>query len=359
MRANIIEFSEKAQKDLIPAWKDFVKHYRAENFSKKGTYDTSHSLEEKDELINKAIFSEVEQITGIDRSKMSEGAYISNPQYQWATFAVINKLIDSVLPAVVREDFPFANVVSVGYGDTAEFTVKSADLFNVVKNGNSRRHVEAQKQFTGTKTLVPENHTITTEVDHYRILAGKDSATDYAIKAMLSFESELAIDMMSILTSQFDSLTANFKENAFSETAFKKLAQRVSAANGGARTVAVGTELGLGTILPTNDYLKMGIGAEYDKVGYLPAFKNVPLVAIAQKIDWSSEDYEFALPDNYIYFVSPQSQKLFQIVLEGDTLAITDNQFANANLTQKTSLHKRWAVGLITNAKYGMMKVTV
>ena len=78
-----------------------------------------------------------------------------------------------------------------------------------------------------------------------------------------------------------------------------------------------------------------------------------------QKIDWSSADYDFALDDSYIYMISPQTQKLVQVVFEGGSLAIADGQFANSNLAQKVSLHKRWVVGLITNSKYGIMKTTV
>lgn len=357
---NVIKFSENAKKNLIPAWKDYVKHYRAENFQKKGTYDVNCSLEEKEILVNKAIEDEVCKLANLDCSLVDKASYVTNPQYQWANFAVVNKLIDIVVPSVVKEDFMnVADVVNIGYGDTVEFDIKSGDLFKVVKNGNSRRHVEVQKQFTGTKTLTPENHTITTETDLYRVLAGKESAVDYAMKVILSIESEIAIDVMTAVKSSFDVLTTNFKENGFSETGFKKLAQRVQAANGGAKVVAIGTDLGLGTILPTSDYLKMGVGEEYTKIGYLPVFKNVPLVAISQKIDWDSEDYEFALDDEYIYFVSPQTRKLVQIVFEGDTLAIVGEQFGNANLTQKSSLHKRWAVGLITNSKYGIMKTTI
>ena len=196
-------------------------------------------------------------------------------------------------------------------------------------------------------------------MDWYRVVAGKDSLAEYAMKVILSMESELAIDIMSVVKDSFDTLTANFKESAFSENAFKKLATRVSAANGGAKTVAIGTELGLNTILPSSDALKMGLGETITKVGYLPIFKGVPLVALKQRIDYDSADYDFALDDSYIYFVSPQTQKLVQVILEGNTLAIQDGQFTNANLIQRTSLHKRWGVGLITNAKYGIMKVTV
>lgn len=362
MTRNTIKFSEQAEKTLIPAWKDYVKHYRAEKFSVESHshFDKSKSFEQKDKIICSAIDNEVSKLTNLDCSFVNKEAYATNPQYQWAYFAVINKLIDIVIPDIVKEDFMHvANVTPIGYGDSAEFDIKSGDLFVVTKNGNSRRHIESQRQFTGTKTLVPENHTITTDVDWYRVMSGKDSPAEYAMKVILSMESELAIDVMSAIKNSFDTLTANFKENAFSESAFKKLASRVSRANGGARTVVLGTELGLGTILPSNDSLKMGLGETYSKVGYLPIFKGVPLIAFKQRIDWDSADYDFALDDSYLYFISPQAQNLVQIVLEGNTLAISDPQNANASLTQRTSLCKRWAVGLITNAKHGIMKVTV
>lgn len=360
MAFKTITFSAETEKTLIPAWKDYVNNYRAVNFSTKKDYDNSKTLEEKEVLVNAAIDREIASVMNVDCSFIDKEAYATNPTYQWATFAVVNKLVDMIIPDVVTEDFMnIANTQNIGYGDSASFDIKSGDLFTVTKNGNSRRHVEAQKQFTGQKTVVPTNHTITTEVDLYRVLAGKESLAEYAMKVALSIESEIAIDIMACVKNSFDTLTANFKENAYSEPAFKKLATRVGAANGGAKAVALGTELGLGTVLPTNDYLKMGLGDTYSKVGYLPVFKNVPLIAMAQKIDWASEDYEFALDDQYIYMISPQTQKLVQVVFEGGSLAIADAQFGTANLTQKVSLHKRWAVALITNAKYGIMKTTV
>lgn len=360
MAFKTVTFSQDGEKNLIPAWKDYVNNYRAVNFSVKKSYDTSKTLDEKEVLVNAAIDREIANLMKVDCSFVDKEAYATNPTYQWAKFAVINKLVDMIIPDIVKEDYmQVANTQTIGYGDSAVFDIKSGDLFTVVENGNSRRHVEAQRQFTGQKALVPTNHTVTTEVDLYRVLAGKENHAEYAMKVVLSIESEIAIDIMAAVKDSFSVLTANFKENAYSETAFKKLAARVGAANGGAKAVAIGTELGLGTIMPTNDYLKMGLGETYSKIGYLPVFKNVPLIALAQKIDWSSADYDFALDDSYIYMISPQTQKLVQVVFEGGSLVIADGQFANSNLTQKVSLHKRWVVGLITNSKYGIMKTTV
>ena len=359
-RKQLLTFSADAEKNLIPAWKDYVTNYRALNFSTKKQYSQSKTLEEKEMIVNAAITKEVDKLAGVDTSLINKEAYATNPTYLWANNAVINKLVDMVIPDILTEDFlNVAEVVQIGYGDSAEFDIKSSDLFYVSKTGNSRRHVEAQRQFTGHTSIPVSNHVITTETDMYRVLAGKESPAEYAMKVVLSIEAEIAKDIMTAITSSFTTLTANFKENSYDEKAFQKLATRVTAANGGARAVAMGTDLALSTVLPSDDYLKMGLGEDYTKVGYLPVFKKVPLIGLSQKIDWTSDDYKFALPDDMIYFISPGAQKLVKIVIEGGSLTFSDDFASNGNLTQVSSLHKRFGVGLVTGSKFAIMKVTI
>ncbi len=205
--------------------------------------------------------------------------------------------------------------------------------------------------------MTPVNHTITTQVDLYRVMCGEESLAEYAVKIILSIEAEIALDVAYAMQDSFDNRTANFKETAFTPNAFIELATRVSAANGGARAVAIGTAIGLSNILPTDDYLKMGLGETYNNIGYLPVFLNTPLIALQQRIDWSSADYDFAIDNDYIYFVSPGLQKLIQIVFEDEGLAITDETFSRGNLIQNASMHRGWVTALVTNAKHGVMKL--
>ena len=165
MAFKTVTFSQDGEKNLIPAWKDYVNNYRAVNFSVKKSYDTRKTLDEKEVLVNAAIDREIANLMKVDCSFVDKEAYATNPTYQWAKFAVINKLVDMIIPDIVKEDYmQVANTQTIGYGDSAVFDIKSGDLFTVVENGNSRRHVEAQRQFTGQKALVPTNHTVTTEI---------------------------------------------------------------------------------------------------------------------------------------------------------------------------------------------------
>lgn len=358
MKYTKIAFSTEDKRDLLPAFKDYVNHWRKENFSTKKSVDMSKSLDEKERLIDKLACSKIDSLANVPNDFVTKEQKMRHPNYEWAFNSVVYTLIDYVMPNVVAEDFyGLANVQVIGKGNTATFNLKSADLFSVSVNGNSRRHVNAQRQYTGTMSLTPVNHTITVMVDRYRVMAGEESLAEYAMKIILSIESEIALDIAFAMQESFNTRTANFKEAGFTQRTFKEIATRVTAANGGAKAVALGTELGLSNILPENDYLKMGLGPDYVKVGYLPVFLGTPLSVLSQTIDWSSADYDFAISDDYIYFVSPGAQKLVQIVFDDNGLIITDDEFANGDLTQKSSFHKGWAVGLITNAHHGVMRL--
>jgi len=354
---NVLKFSN-GNVDLYKAWGDYFNHYRAVNFKTNVDYDRNVSFEEKTEKLHKAIEARIGEVAGINNTGFSDAIWKTNPNYRWATFAVIGSMIDMAIPEVVVDDFmQFAEVRNGGFGDNFVFDIASSDLFIVSKGANGKRHTFAQRQFNGQVALNPEPRFVTVEEDLYRILCGKRNLAEYAMKCALAMEKELSIDVYKAINDTYATLPNNFKEASFTVDGFVKLAQRVQAANGGARCVVFGTKIGLSKILPSSDYLKMQLGDIYNRMGYLTTFMGVGLFEIPQKIDDAAGDYSFALEDDKLYFISTGVQKLVKIGFEGETITITDGQYANANLTQATTLQKRWAVGIATNAKYGIMDV--
>lgn len=356
MNMNRVLCSSVEDTNLLKAFKDYVNDYRVQMGAKPfGVVSNSASFDEKEQLVNAMALDKICEISKVEKdSKYAE----ANPMFKFAYNSVIAELVDSVLPEVVAQDFMgLAKVTPVGKGDSLELELKSNDLFEVYVNGNSKRHVNAQRQFTGTKTLVPTNHTVTTEVDFYRVRAGKESLAEVAMKMILSIEAEMALEVALALQNSFSALTANFKATGFTPQAFQTMAQRVKASNGGASAVALGTDVALANVLPSDNYLKLGLGEQYNQIGWLPVFMGVGVGALRQSIDWASADYDFAISDNYIYMVSPASQALVHIAIDTESVMIVDDEFANGNLVQKSSIHKGWAVAVCTNAKYGMIKL--
>ena len=131
----------------------------------------------------------------------------------------------------------------------------------------------------------------------------------------------------------------------------------MAVANGGANVTVYGTNLALADVLPSDDYLKMGLGESYNSIGYLPVYMNTSLMALPQKIDWTSADYDFSIADDELFFIGSPSQSIVKVVTEGDTITVQDGTLMNANLTQDISLHKRWVVGIVTNSRFGIMKI--
>jgi len=345
--------------DLPQLWKDYFNHYRAVTHSAKVDYDKSCDFNMKTGKINKAIHKEIAKLANFSGdSIVSEAVQATSPQALWATYAVVNSLIDMVIPDVIIDEFgQFAEIRNLNWGDNAVFDIKSSDLFFVTKNGNARRHVTAQRQFTGQISLTPTNRTITTNTDLYRVLAGKESFAEFAYKMALSMAAEIGLDMYAALSGAYSSLASSFKEAAFTQEAWMKLRNRVAAANGGGRVYAIGTDIALSNILPNSDYLKVGLGETYNAIGYLPVYMGTPCLALNQKIQWDSSDYSFALADDEIFFIHSTENKLLKVVFEGETLSFVDAMASNANLTMNNSMHKRWATGIVTNSKFGIMKI--
>lgn len=359
MPNNVKTFAEaNGSIDLFKAWEDYYNHYKVEQLGKKASYDTTKSFSEKTTVLHEAIEKEIAKIAGMNNTKFSEAVWRTNPNYVWATFAVVGNMIDMVLPDTIIETFDkFAEVKVGGFGDSFAFDISNSDLFIVTKAGNGKRHAFAQRQYNGQAVLIPENRMITVEEDLYRILAGKRNLAEYATKIAQSMETELSVDVYNAINDTYANLPASFKEASFTQDSFVTLCQRVTAFNGGAKSVVFGTQLGLSKIVPTSEYFKMQLGAEYVKTGYLGTFMGTDLFEIPQKANWRDSNYAMRLDDTRLYVISTSVNKLVKIAIEGETLTYSDNMIANANLTQTQTMHKKWATGLISNAKFGIIDV--
>lgn len=360
MPNNVKTFAEaNGSIDLFTAWEDYYNHYKAEHLGKKTSYDNTKSFAEKTVVLHEAIEKEIAKIAGVNTTRFSDAVWRTNPNYVWATFAVVGNMIDMILPDTIIETFDkFAETKVGGYGDSFAWDIKSSDLFIVTKAGNGKRHAFAQRQYNGQAVLIPENRMITVEEDLYRILAGKRNLAEYATKIAQSMETELSVDVYNAINDTYGSLPATFKEASYTQDTFVTLCQRVTAFNGGAKSVAFGTQLALSKIIPSDNYFKFQLGAEYTRTGYLGTFHGTDMFEIPQKANWSSSTYAMRLDDTRIYIISTSVNKLVKIALEGDTITYVDNMTSNANLTQTQTMHKKWQVGLISNSKFGIIDIS-
>lgn len=361
--SNVLKFAN-GNTDLYMKFSDYWNHYRANNGEKNVSFQTTRvvdgkeqtiSFSEKEAEMNKALLAEVMKFAGI--SSMTDfpvETWANHPSLKWAAFSIISALVDTVLPdALIQSTGMYADVRAIGFGDSASFEVKPRDLFLVSKHGRSQRTAQAQKQFNGMVTLVPELREMTVEVSLYKVLSGKESLSDFVAKAVRSLEVEMARDVYTTFNSSM-----NLLDNAgddllrvagYTQSDLISLGQKVSSWNGGQKAMIVGTQLALQNILPADANYRYTLESDFVKLGYIQNVFGFDVMLLPQVADFRTP-FKTLLDDTKIYVVSPSANKLVKLVLEGSTMANVDSTYANANLMQGATMWKSWAAGIATNS---------
>lgn len=344
---------------------DYYNHWRAIEKQENATEDYNHevSFSEKEEQMSAALKREIlriAQVGNIDDLPLEMWA--THPTLKWATFAVVSAMIDMVLPdAIISSVGMFSEVRNIGWGDSAAFDVEPRDIFVVSKAGRSKRIGELHKQFRGQITILPEPRQLTVFVSLMKVLAGKESLAPLVSKMVRSFETQLSYDIYEAFKVAMDAVdntaSTGLRTAGWSQSEFLRLSQIVGSWNGGVRPVAIGTVSALGNILPTNANYRYELDSPYVRLGYIQNFLGVDLMAIPQVADWETP-FGLKLDNDRIWIISPSSDKIVKVVLEGSTLAHTDDIWRNANLVQTSTMYKSWGTGIATNAIAALITIT-
>ena len=344
---------------------DYYNHYRALQ-DEKGVEFQTHaenengvlvpiSFSEKQDRLTNEIVREVMRVSGISNLQdFPLETWANNPNLKWATFAVISAMIDMVLPeAVINHIGMYSDVRTIGWGDSAAFDISPRDLFVVSKAGRSKRTTELHKDFKGQITVVPEPREMTVFVSLMKVLAGKESLAELVMKMVKSFEISLSYDVYSTMSTAMAALSTTastgLRVAGWSESEFVRLSDAVSTWNRGARPVAVGTRQALANIMPSDANYRFDLDSDYVKVGFVRNFKGTDLLVLPQVADFATP-FGLKLENDRIWIIAPSVDKPVKVVLEGNVLAQTSDAYANANLTQTSTMVKSWGTAIATSA---------
>lgn len=361
MNKTFITFSNDAQ----VAFKDYMYHYLTESQKRKGfeNYDRTMSFSDKEKKINNVLMKQVERLSGIkfsENSDISNEMMSANPMVGWATMAVVNSMVDMIIPDVMDKTIGmYTETRMIGMGASAQFDVKPNELFVVSKAGRDQRTVEFQRQYSGTVTVTPENRAITVAVNLYRTLCGIDSLAELIMKAILSIEAQITREVYTAFDTAMSDLpdtpeAAALKVAGYEKKAVISLAQRVSALNNTSPAVFVGTKLALSDILPDNANYRYDFDSPYVKVGYLANAFGYDTLELPQVLK-SDNSMELALKDDRFYVLSPSSQKIVKLVYEGSSMTNPRDFYMAADLTGTTTINKSWGMAIATNASAGIV----
>lgn len=356
----VMKFAESSP-ELYTAFRDYANHVMAENGVKGKTF-SAVSLDEKEQVINKLFAEEVEKRSGYSVAQFdnSYARYGTNPLVRSFADSIADYLIDMVLPETliqsigVLADFRFG-----GFGDSFSFDIENNALFTVSKAGRRQRTAPAQRLTNTTVTLAPENHMVTVASNLPNILAGRESIAKFIMKVVRSIETTMLYEAYDAFYTAMESvsLPANLTVANYTENALITLCQRVTSYNQGRKAIIWGTAVALKSVLPSSLNTRILLSDEYVTAGSLRNFNGYDVVEAVQVADYTSNDYSMKLKDDRIYVVSPASDKIIKVAVEGETLTHTDNVFDNANLSVFGNTNKAWVVGAITNSVVGCIKI--
>lgn len=363
------KFSLQDREALVAMFRDYYAQYRADMGEKGLSYQTAKAdggiltFSDKEAQLNAAIKKEVAYVSGVpEAQEWPLEVYATHPIVSWATFAIVNQLIDAVLPdSLVNSIGLYTDIINIDMGDSASFDIEPRDLFVVSKAGHAMRQGELKKQFKGQVSIIPEARVISVTVSLYKVLSGMESLARFTAKAVQSLESEATKDAYTAFATAMAALdnagTDQLRYAGWSQANFLTLAQRVSAWNGGRRAMLVGTSLALQNVLPADANYRYDLESDFVRMGYIRNFKGYDVMEIPQVADWATE-FSTLIDDTKLWVLSPSAGKLVKLVLEGSTLASTANAFDNANLTQETNLIKMFASGIATSALAGTIELS-
>ena len=343
-------------------FRDYYFHFMSEVAKKNlGTFDSSVSLQAKEDRINKDFMTEVQRFANFQIPENLEPAHIvTHPTIGWAAFAIVDMLIQAVLPeTIVNSIGTYTDIRNIGWGDSAQFEIKPRALMTISTAGHGQRTTFRQKEFSSNKTLLPVNHDITVYASLYKVLAGKETLADYVRKAILSMDTEMTRDAYSAFHAGLNGADypSALVKTGYTQDTLLNLCQVVTAYNQGDKAVIVGTTA-LSKVLPDNAAgYRIVTNSEAIGIQLIRNFFEYDVLMLPQVATANYQDYGLLLDDKEIYVISPSTDKLVKGVVEGVTLNNSNNYYDNANLTSNSTINKSWAFEFVSNATAGLLKL--
>ena len=318
-----------------------------------------NSTPEKEKLLNDAFFSEIERKSGVKREGISVEAWMSHPSTQWATMSVIDATITAILPSVLTPAFGvFMDLRYVGLGDIMKIKVMPNTLYTVSRGGTGERTTYRQTKYAKDVIIVPQEHLITIYVDMYRVLAGKESISEFIRLVVLSVEQNMYAEALEALTTGLTAVTAGTNytyTGAFDMKTLLQMAERVQVYNSGVRPVIAGSAVALMNVIPDSAY---GYRGNYNADGgAIDLVRSVYGFDVLKLDQAAAANGSLVLPDNVIYVVSPAQDKLVKMAVS-NTLTNSNQFYESSDITQNYTLRRSYAAAYASAAKAGIYTIT-
>lgn len=307
-------------------------------------YENERTGANADKLTN-AFFAEIERKSGVKREGLDIMAWCKNPSVNWASLAVIDAVINTIIPVVVLPQFgTFADLRTVGYGDIVKFRVAPRGLYTVSRGAHGQRTAFRQKKYATDVVVSPVEHMVTIYVDWYRVMAGKESLPEFLNLVIASVQNEMYKDGLDALLTGIAAATTGDTilqaTGAFDMAKLLQMCEKVEALNGGAKPVILGSATALANVVPpASAGYRMTTDAANGVIEVLRSAYGYDIMKLTNAVNPNTG--ALVLPSDALFVVSPSQDKLLKGVLS-TTLTNSNDYFDNADLTQNFTYRKDW-----------------
>ena len=290
------------------------------------------------------------------RKLFSEPMVNKNPVVRSNFAIVLSQVISAINPEVSNDMFMrfIAETRQIGFGDTAVFKLESNDLFAVKDMAEGVRRTVDQPMWDDEVTVHPHLVGLSSHIDWYPFAAGRFDMGYFAVKIAKSFAAYIFVKAIRGMTAATTQFGAAYSKNGVSANNWTELAQRVQAANGGMKVVAVGTKAALHNCNLGGNF-QVEIGERMNSVGYLTQYLDVPLIAVDNVIAAGTVNTTGTLliPDDRIYMVPMAGDKPVKIVFEGNQSSVDDNPEDTSDVRWGITVSQRIGVSAVCGSKFG------
>lgn len=307
----------------------------------------------------------VEQIPGVTYTgiEMIKNPMIHTNGFFTTTFNnILAQAITPAVPTVAASGYDVLyDVTQVGYGDAATYTVDSNELFivNDVAEGVGRGG--KQTIYNNEYSITAKKKQISIFVDWYHVVSGKHDWGKFGQKIGDSFvayiQALVVKAMTSVVTDAAKLGISGYVANGFDDTNWLTAARNVELANGNAQVYALGTKISLGKILPDSAAFRFNPSDSIVTTGYLPAYKNVPMVELGNALVPGSINGTPVpvIGDDFIYMIAMGQYKPCKVVIEGQNVTVTQDPTTSTDNTYGMTIDMRIGVDVIVGSKFAVI----
>ena len=203
-------------------------------------------------------------------------------------------------------------------------------------------------------------------VDWYHVVAGKQDWGYMCSKIGASFaayvQAKVASAMASTITDGAKWGIGGYIASGLTDDNWLTTARNVRLANGNADVYALGTGIALTSVLPAESatsQFRYGENSEIVKKGFLPAYKNVPLIELGNALvpNTINGTPEVVVPDDIIYMIPMGLHKPVKVVFEGNSVTVEKDPLYQPDHCYGFAITTYMGVDVVVGTKFGAIEL--